>query len=280
MPFKFLDFSNIAPLSIQLAIKNISVNNVDIYGGPKMLYYDNGANFYKNIIWTLISLMSVLFINLALYFIFSIIPCKLINKLATKIKVRKLITLHDNIEQLSLPIIFFSIAQFSNIIIIPELIWVYGLTFLVAFIPLFTPFFMVIYIYSNRHLKNEIPIFEDLLQDNTMGQKFTYFYYIFCYYRKIIFALFITYGIPGIIQLYLVLALNILYFTFTVYLIIANTYLSKIKIVIKILNSVTIISVEILILFYNINDYSPETMVQIGIACLYLALITTVMCII
>jgi len=247
MPFKFLDFSNIAPLSIQLAIKNISVNNVDIYGGPKMLYYDNGANFYKNIIWTLISLMSVLFINLALYFIFSIIPCKLINKLATKIKVRKLITLHDNIEQLSLPIIFFSIAQFSNIIIIPELIWVYGLTFLVAFIPLFTPFFMVIYIYSNR---------------------------------QIIFALFITYGIPGIIQLYLVLALNILYFTFTVYLIIANTYLSKIKIVIKILNSVTIISVEILILFYNINDYSPETMVQIGIACLYLALITTVMCII
>ncbi len=88
-----------------------------------------------------------------------------------------------------------------------------------------------------------------------MNQKVTYIYYLFNYYRKIFFAMFVLSIFPGLVQIYLLIILNCLHLAFQVYLVVARTYKSKMKIVIRFINDICIIIIEVLILLYNLNNY-------------------------
>lgn len=115
------------------------------------------------------------------------------------------------------------------------------------------------------------------MQDNKMNQKVTYIYYLFNYYRKIFFAMFLLSIFPGLVQIYLLILLNSLHLAFQVYLVVARTYKSKMKIIIRFINDICIITIQVMILLYNLNNYDKRTMINIGMSCLYLAVVTTIM---
>ena len=88
-------------------------------GPPKLMYYEEGVNFVKNIITGIISCIAMLCFNYLIYFILKKIPCKFTNKFAKKLNKRKIITVHDTLEQLVLPVFFYSITQMFYILITP-----------------------------------------------------------------------------------------------------------------------------------------------------------------
>jgi len=88
-----------------------------------------------------------------------------------------------------------------------------------------------------------------------MSQPVTYVYYIFNYYRKIFFALCLTDTLPGLVQIYLLICLNSVHLGFQLYLISAKTYKSRSKVVVRLINSICIIGVEVLIMVYNLSWY-------------------------
>lgn len=173
--------------------------------------------------------------------------------------------------------IFFAIAQFQTILMHEDLFWVYGMAMVLSFIALAAPFLVVIYIYSQREKVERVDVYEDLLQDNAMSQPVTYIYYVFNYYRKVFFALSLSQWIPGLIQLYLLLTLNLIHLAFQIYLVASKVFRSRIKIVIRFINSLCILALEFLILLYNLQSHDSPTMITIGLSCLYLALTTTIL---
>ena len=162
------------------------------------------------------------------------------------------------------------------ILLKPELSWIYGFAGLLAIITLLYPFLLSVYVFMNRHRKDMVDVYEDLLQDNDMFQPITYVYFTFNYYRKIFFALCLTNTIPGLVQIYLLVTLNVVHLSFTVYLVVHEVYRSKAKVVLKIVNTSCMIILEVLIGVYNVNNYSNEVNVDIGVACFYIASIATV----
>ncbi len=81
------------------------------------------------------------------------------------------------------------------------------------------------------------------MQDNDMRRPVTYIYYVFNYYRKIFFALCLSNSLPGLVQVYLLITLNIVHLSFQMYLVVSRVYLSKSKVLIRLVNSVSIIMV-------------------------------------
>lgn len=81
------------------------------------------------------------------------------------------------------------------------------------------------------------------MQDNNMSFAVTYVYYVFNYFRKMFFALCLTYSLPGLVQIYLLITLNTIHLAFQIYLIVAKVYLSKSKVLIRIINSLSVIIV-------------------------------------
>lgn len=110
-----------------------------------------------------------------------------------------------------------------------------------------------------------------------MNQTVTYVYYVFNYYRKIFFALCLTDTLPGIVQIYLLICLNGVHLGFQLYLIIAKTYKSKSKVIVRLINSSCVIAVEALILVYNLSWYDKQTMINIGLSCFYLSVTTALL---
>lgn len=81
-----------------------------------------------------------------------------------------------------------------------------------------------------------------MLHDNRLSHDVTYVYYIFSYYRKLFIAACLLNSVPGIIQIFILLVLNITHLTFQVFLILNHTYNSKIKIMIRLFNGFCIVS--------------------------------------
>lgn len=98
--FKFMDVTNLLPEDIVNGIQEWPPNDLDQLGPPKMIYYNQGVNFIKNIITGIISCVALLLFNLLIYSILKLIPTKVTRLLAKKIERRKLITVHDTLEQL------------------------------------------------------------------------------------------------------------------------------------------------------------------------------------
>ena len=169
--------------------------------------------------------------------------------------IRKVITVHDTLEQLLFPLIYFALQQIQIILLKPSLYWIYALAFFTSCLIIVMPFVIILFIINNKNNKDKLQIYEDLMQDNSMNQKVTYIYYVFNYYRKILFALCLISILPGLIQICLLIILNSLHLAFQIYLVVARTYKSKIKVIIRFINGICVIIIQILILLYNLNDY-------------------------
>lgn len=148
--FRFLSILNLFPYEYSQSIQNVVPEDLDNYGPAKLRYYESGLNFYKNIITAFISVFSLLFINYIIYLILRYIPLKITRKLAKKISIRKFITIHDSLEQLELPCMYYAFEQIQVTLLRPNLVWIYGLAILVSTIIIIFPFMIVLYIYSNR----------------------------------------------------------------------------------------------------------------------------------
>lgn len=115
------------------------------------------------------------------------------------------------------------------------------------------------------------------MQDNDMKKPVTFVYYVFNYFRKIFFALCLTFTLPGLIQIYLLITLNTVHLAFQLYLVVSKVYLSKSKVLIRLVNSISVIAVEVLILIYNLDSYSNQTNINIGMTCFYLSITTAIL---
>lgn len=58
---------------------------------------------------------------------------------------------------------------------------------------------------------------------------------------------------------------------------VAKVYRSKSKVLIRLINSLSVIIVEILIVVYNLNSYSNQVNINIGMACFYLSITTAIL---
>ena len=117
---------------------------------------------------------------------------------------------------------------------------------------------------------------EDLYQDCNLNSKLAPVLYVFTYYRKLAFALFLNPVIPGIVQVVLLMFINFLQFFIVVYMVSNRLYTSKLKIITRTINLICVLGIEAMILSYNINDYSIEKMILIGVSCTYLTIIATI----
>lgn len=95
MYFRFLDFTTVMKFDVQSAIAQFCPNDLDNKGPPKVVYYENGANFYKNMTQVLISVFLILIINFLIYLIARLLPFEITKKLSDKLKVRLIITISD-----------------------------------------------------------------------------------------------------------------------------------------------------------------------------------------
>lgn len=93
--FKFLDVTALFPFNVNAYLETLSTSYFDTKGPIKNIYYDQGANFYKNIIPVLLSFGIVIGLNFSLFFIFRVIPFKFSWNLSEKLRVRRIITFSD-----------------------------------------------------------------------------------------------------------------------------------------------------------------------------------------
>lgn len=92
-----MDLTNLLPENIVSSIRGFPPNDLDQLGPPKMIYYDQGINFVKNIITGIISCIALLLFNFCIYWLLKLIPLKVTRKLSKKIQRRKIITIHDTL---------------------------------------------------------------------------------------------------------------------------------------------------------------------------------------
>jgi hypothetical protein len=95
--FRFLDITNLIPYNDQVAIQNVVASDLDVYGPPRLMYYENGLNFYKNSITAILTSCCLLAVNLILFFVLKAIPLNFTRGLAEKIGTRKMVTVHDTL---------------------------------------------------------------------------------------------------------------------------------------------------------------------------------------
>lgn len=151
--FRFMDLLNLFPADLVDEIRSFPPADLDQLGPAKLMFYESGVNFVKNIVTGIISCVVMLLFNYLIYLILKAIPLGLTRLLAKKIDKRKIITIHDTLEQLELPAFFFAISQFQYILLRPNLSWIYGAAGLVSTAALVAPFLVLLYIYFNRHNK-------------------------------------------------------------------------------------------------------------------------------
>lgn len=80
--FKFLDITKLISYDINAKVEALSQNDIDSKGSPKIVYYQKGSNFYKNMVPVIISIFIILLINVLLFAIFRLIPLSFTRKFA------------------------------------------------------------------------------------------------------------------------------------------------------------------------------------------------------
>ena len=64
-------------------------------GPPKLIYYEEGVNFAKNILTGIMSAIAMLMFNYCIYLFLKKLPCEMTNKFSQKLNKRKIITIYD-----------------------------------------------------------------------------------------------------------------------------------------------------------------------------------------
>lgn len=88
-----------------------------------------------------------------------------------------------------------------------------------------------------------VEIYQDLMQDCVINNKITYIFFIYTYYRKIIFSLFLNSYFSGSLQLIIFIIINIIYLSLLIYIIIYKLFISKIKMLTRLINILIIITI-------------------------------------
>ena len=70
-----MDFTTILPFDLSGELRTLSSDEMDNKGPYKIVYYEHGANFYKNIIPAMFTFSIILIFNFILFLIFKAFPC-------------------------------------------------------------------------------------------------------------------------------------------------------------------------------------------------------------
>jgi hypothetical protein len=90
-----LDVTAVLQFDVNGAIQQLSGSDLDCIGAPKIVFYENGINFYKNMVTVIVSTLMIIIINLIIYLVLRILPINFTRKLSQKLKIRWPITLSD-----------------------------------------------------------------------------------------------------------------------------------------------------------------------------------------
>jgi len=146
-----MDLTYLLPLDVRSKFISFIPTDLDQFGSPHLIYYEQGVNYAKNIITGFVSLAFMLLCNYIVYLVLRLTPLKVTRILAKKIGKRKIITLHDSFDQLVFPVFFYSVTNFEYFLLHPYLYWIYAVAGLCGFISISAPFFVVMYVYINRN---------------------------------------------------------------------------------------------------------------------------------
>eukprot|EP00919_Chromeraceae_sp_WS-2016_P070611 GHVR01167350.1.p1 GENE.GHVR01167350.1~~GHVR01167350.1.p1 ORF type:complete len:127 (-),score=1.31 GHVR01167350.1:965-1345(-) len=119
-------------------------------------------------------------------------------------------------------------------------------------------------------------IYSDLLQDCKLEYVTSYIYYLIVLFRKIVFGLLLMQVIPKYAQIASVIAVNFVFLVVTGYVIYKGYYNSKLKMITRSINAFCMLAIEVIIFVYNTYDFNLKIRADIGLACLYIALIATI----
>lgn len=72
--FRFMDVTAVVGVDVGGWARGLSGGEMDIRGVAKGVYYESGANFYKNMVTIWISTLVMLGINCLMYGLFRLIP--------------------------------------------------------------------------------------------------------------------------------------------------------------------------------------------------------------
>ena len=148
-----MDLTYLMPNEIRSQLTGFTPTDLNQFGNPKLIYYENGVNYVSNIITAFISLAFMLLLNYIIYLVLKLLPFRATRLLAKKISKRKIITVHDSFDALIFPIFFFATNNLEYVLMHSSLFWVYGFAGVSVMATVISPFLIVIYIYNNR--KNE-----------------------------------------------------------------------------------------------------------------------------
>ena len=87
-----MDITAIIP-SLGEFMKSLGVDDMACKGHYKVVYYESGANFYKNIVAIIISFFAIALLNVVVVLILFIIPCQITRDLGRRLKDRWYVTL-------------------------------------------------------------------------------------------------------------------------------------------------------------------------------------------
>ena len=196
--------------------------------------------------------------------------------MALKLRKRKYITLHDAAEQLIFPIVLFSVTQSQYILYRPALYPIYLMSFLCLAFILIGPFLTLVW--AHKHTQKhpeEIPVIEDMLLDNQLDRRESLVFYIASCYRKVLFGIVLSLNISGLVQAGVMIAANALFLCFQFYVFRRGIYKSTIKIISRSLNTLLLITIELLFIVNNVCDLDRYQLIEVGNASIAVALLST-----
>lgn len=116
----------------------------------------------------------------------------------------------------------------------------------------------------------------DLMQDCELDHGATYAFYVFTFYRKVLFGMLLFDLIPSQLQAYSILSVNTCYLLMICYILYRRIFLSRIKMFTRVLNASCVIAIEAIMIYYNSYTHSVKVRVDLGVSCVYLAIISTI----
>lgn len=90
-----MDFTTILQVDVNEKVRQLSGSSLDCKGEFKIVYYENGANFYKNMVSVIVSTLIILSTNFIIFLFLKALPFKFTTGLSQKIKLRWPISLSE-----------------------------------------------------------------------------------------------------------------------------------------------------------------------------------------
>lgn len=72
--FRFLDVTTAIEFDVNEYLRQLSPDFLDVKGSPKIIYYESGTNFYKNMIAVILSTTTILLINVIVFLLLRVVP--------------------------------------------------------------------------------------------------------------------------------------------------------------------------------------------------------------